>query len=163
MLLFAVVGALFVHIATSTSQPGIAATRGPAAGDVVETAAESSLPSGASGDWWRRVQRGLAATEYHPSRNAIGLQAPNRAHNLRTYFGARGIRLHDRTAVGGPELAGLSLVGTGRGTALAPVAAGTVTQTGRRVEIRRAGIVEWYENTPRGLEGAVNLTKAGRS
>ena len=161
MLLFAVVGALFVHIATSTAQPGIAATRGPAAGDV-ETAAESSLPSGASGDWWRRVQRGLAATEYHPSRNAKGLQAPNRAHNLRTYFGARGIRLHDRTAVGGPELAGLSLVGTGRGTALAPVAAGTVTQAGRRVEIRRAGIVEWYENTPRGLEQGFTLAARAR-
>ena len=155
-MLFAVAGALFAHSVTSTAQPGFAATRDLAASGV-ETAAESPLPSGASDDWWHRVQRGLAAAEYNPSRNAKGLQAPNRAHNLRAYFGSKGIRLYDRTAVGGPELAGLSLVGTGRGAALAPVAAGTVAQVGKRVEIRRPGIVEWYENTPRGLEQGFTL------
>jgi len=117
----------------------------------------ANLPRGASAGWWSDVQRELAEYEYRPSQNAEGLQAPNRAHNLRTYFGPRGIRLHDRTAAGSPELVKLSLIGTGRGAALAPVAAGTVTHSGTRVEIRRPGIVEWYENTAQGLEQGFTL------
>ena len=111
---------------------------------------EARLPGGASESWWSSVQRGLAEAQYHPRENGQGLQAPNRAHNLRTYFGPTGIRLHDRTAAGSPELAGFSLVGMGRGTELAPVAAGTVTHAGTRVEIQRPGVVEWYENSPLG-------------
>ena len=84
--------------------------KGAAANPSVNVA---DLPRGASQNWWRRVQRGLAESEYYPSHNRRGLQAPNRAHNLRTYFGPTGIRLHDRTAVGGPELAGLTLAGIG--------------------------------------------------
>ncbi|MEE8361777.1 MAG: PKD domain-containing protein, partial [Gemmatimonadales bacterium] len=117
----------------------------------------AKLPRGASQDWWGKVQRGLATYEYRPSENARGLQAPNRAHNLRTYFGPTGIRLHDRTAAGSPELAGLSLAGIGRGENLEPVPAGTVNHSKTRVEIRRTGIVEWYENTPTGLEQGFTL------
>jgi len=122
----------------------------------------AKAPNGVSANWWRSVQRGLAEAEYHPSKSAKGLQAPNRAHNLRTYFGPTGIRLHDRTAVGGTRLVGLSLAGLGRGGDLAPVAAGQVAQSGKRVEIRRPGIVEWYENTPKGLEQGFTLaTRVG--
>ncbi|MFQ5482582.1 MAG: hypothetical protein ACE5ER_07470, partial [Nitrospinaceae bacterium] len=108
-------------------------------------------------DWWTRMQRGLAAGEYHASQNQQGLQAPNRAHNLRTYFGSEGIKVHDRTAKGSPELTSLSLIGMGRGAALTPVAAGVVTHSGVRVEIRRTGVVEWYVNSPQGLEQGFNL------
>jgi|GEM_PF-1516675 len=107
--------------------------------------------------WWKNVQRNLAKYEYYPSESGKGLQAPNRAHNLRTYFDSTGIRLQDRTAVGSPELAGLSLVGIGRGDVLAPVEAGTVTHAGARVEIQRSGVIEWYENSPRGLEQGFTL------
>ena len=51
-----------------------------------EPTAKTPLPGGASQDWWNRVQRGLTECEYHASENGEGLQAPNRAHNLRTYF-----------------------------------------------------------------------------
>ena len=61
---------------------------------------ESSAVPSTTGDWWSSVQRGLAEYEYHPRKNDKGLQVPNRAHNLRTYFEATGIRVQDRTAPG---------------------------------------------------------------
>ena len=121
------------------------------------SAAEISHPDGASQAWWSRVQRVLAEGEYQVSENGQGLQAPNRAHNLRTYFEPTGIRVHDRTASGSPELAGFSLAGMGRGTELAPVAAGAVTHAGTRVEIQRPGVTEWYKNSPLGLEQGFTL------
>ena len=69
------------------------------------------------------IQAQLAAREYHASENGEGLQAPNRAHNLRTYFAPDGIRVVDRTAGGSPELLQLSLTGVGRGEELRAVPA----------------------------------------
>lgn len=46
-----------------------------------------AAPAGAvSEDWLARAQRDIVAREYRASANANGLQAPNRAHGLRTYF-----------------------------------------------------------------------------
>ncbi len=70
--------------------------------------------------WLSSMQHDLAAYEYHASENGHGLQAPNRAQNLRTYFEPTGIRLYDRTRMESPELAGLSLTRLGRGSALVP-------------------------------------------
>ncbi|MFQ5416993.1 MAG: integrin alpha [Myxococcota bacterium] len=109
--------------------------------------------------WQTRVQQALAEREYRASRNRVGLQAPNRAHNFRTYFESSGIRVHDRTAAGSPELLGLSLAGLGRGETLTPVVPGEVVSEGARVEIRRPGLVEWYANSPAGLEQGFTLTE----
>jgi hypothetical protein len=109
--------------------------------------------------WLARAQQGLAEREYHASENGEGLQAPNRRHNFRTYFEASGIRVHDRVAAGSPELLGLSLVGLGRGDVLASVAPGVVTSKGARVEIQRPGLVEWYANSPAGLEQGFTLSE----
>jgi hypothetical protein len=102
-----------------------------------------------------QIERRLEVREYHASRNQIGLQAPNRAQNLRTYFETTGIRVHDRTAPN--ELFSLALAGMGRGDALAPLPPGEVASEGARVEIRRDGIVEWYENSAAGLEQGFTL------
>jgi len=112
-----------------------------------------------SADWLARAQRGLAEREYEASHNGTGLQAPNRAHGLRIYFGPGGIRVHDRTEPGSPELLALQLTGVGRGAALAPLADGEVASEGPRVEIRRAGLVEWYLNSPAGLEQGFTLAE----
>jgi len=104
-----------------------------------------------------RVQQRLAEREYHTSTNDAGLQAPNRVHNLRTYFEPSGIRVHDRTAAGSPQLLGLSLVGLGRGDDLTPVSPGEVTSDGSRVEINRPDLVEWYSNSTLGLEQGFTL------
>jgi len=140
------------HCSTGGLQSQASCAHGQKSSACEVTASEAPLPQGASRDWWGAVQQGIAAAEYRASENGHGLQAPNRAHRLLAHFGPKGIRLHDRAATGGPELASLSLVAAGRGAALEPVEAGTVTQAGQRVEIRRPGIVEWYENTPKGLE-----------
>ena len=108
-------------------------------------------------DWWARFSQDLIAYEYVPSNNAHGLQAPNRAHNLRTYFEPGGIRVHDRTTADSPTLVSLSVAGLGRGTALAPVSPGIVRQQADRVEIVRPGLVEWYENSAQGLEQGFTL------
>ena len=76
----------------------------PASQQEVSPAGAPTLPGAAGGDWLARARRGLAEREYWASRNRRGLQAPNRAQNLRTYFGPSGIRVHDRTAAGSAEL-----------------------------------------------------------
>jgi len=105
------------------------------------------------------VQRHIAHREYRASSNRQGLQAPNRVHNLRTYFESTGIRVHDRTAPGSPELLVLNLTGVGRGETLARVGPGEVTSDGARVEIRRPGLVEWYVNAAFGLEQGFTLER----
>ena len=116
-------------------------------------------PGALAGDGLAAAQRHIAEREYRASSNSQGLQAPNRAHNLRTYFEPTGIRVHDRTRAGSPKLLALNLTGVGRGEALARVGPGEVTSNGARVEIRRPELVEWYENSPAGLEQGFTLAK----
>jgi hypothetical protein len=90
------------------------------------------------------MQRSIEAREYQASRNDRGPQAPNRKHGLRTYFEPTGIRVHDRTAEGSPELLTLRWTGVGRGASLAAVPAGEMkslhlARIGRR--IREGGTV----------------------
>jgi len=61
-------------------------------------------PAAASADWLARAHASIAEREYRASENGEGLQAPNRRHNLRTYFEPAGIRVVDRTAAGSPQL-----------------------------------------------------------
>jgi hypothetical protein len=96
--------------------------------------------------WAARAQQHIAAREYWASEAGSGLQAPNRAHGLRTYFDPAGIRVHDRTAGGDAELLRLSLAGVGRGATLAAAAGDEVVPHENRVEIHRPGLVEWYVN-----------------
>ena len=79
------------------------------------TASESLESPALNAGWQARMQQALAEREYRASHNGEGLQAPNRRHDLRTYFEPSGIRVRDRTAAGSPELLWLSLAGVGRG------------------------------------------------
>ncbi|MBW2541023.1 MAG: FG-GAP repeat protein [Deltaproteobacteria bacterium] len=114
---------------------------------------------GADAAWMGRIQHHLAEREYAVGPNLHGLQAPNRAHNLRTYFDATGIQVVDRTAVSSPDLLALRLASIGRGAQSLPVAPGEVTSAGARVEIRRPHIVEWYLNSAAGLEHGFTLER----
>jgi hypothetical protein len=114
-------------------------------------------PELSSAEWLAGAARRVAEWEYRATRNGVGLQAPNRAHGLRTYFEPTGIRVVDRTAEGSPELCALRLSGLGRGTRIEPVAPGELTSEGARVEIRREALIEWYANSAVGLEQGFTL------
>jgi hypothetical protein len=129
--------------------------------------AEVNLPPAGSGgaaefvasDVLARVERELEQREYRVSRNSLGLQAPNRAHDLRIYFEPTGIRVHDRTGAADAPLLTLSLAGVGREAALGPAEPGVLSSQDARVEIRRGALLEWYENSARGLEQGFTLAE----
>jgi hypothetical protein len=129
----------------------------PIAGSAGAATREST--AGIDPDGLARIQRNLTAREYEASRSGADLQAPNRAHGLRSYFEPDGLRVHDRTDPGSTALLGLRLTGLGRTEPLAPVQPGVVTAQGAWVEIRRPGLVEWYVNSEAGLEQAFTLAE----
>jgi hypothetical protein len=139
-------------------EPGLAAglLPKPDAPPQEPDAPESSAALPSAG-WLAGAGEEIALREYRASASGQGLQAPNRAHNLRTWFEPTGIRVHDRTAPGSPGLLELRLSGVGRGGELAPLAPGAVSSQGDRVEIRREGLVEWYLNSRQGLEQGFTL------
>ncbi|MBK7949745.1 MAG: FG-GAP repeat protein [Deltaproteobacteria bacterium] len=96
--------------------------------------------------------RAVEAKEYEASLARGALQAPNRRHDLRTYFSPTGVRVVERSSAEGKHLLTLEGLRVGRGAALDPIAPGTVRSEGARVEIVRPGIVEWYQNSAAGLE-----------
>ncbi len=102
------------------------------------------------------VQRSIAEREYDASDAGSGLQAPNRAHGLRTYFDARGARVVDRED-DARVLGGLRTLAVGRGEPKR-LERGEVASSGPRVEIRRPGIVESFENSERGVEQTWTLS-----
>src|SRR5262249_12255412 len=59
----------------------------------------------------------------------------------------------------GGELLSLRLAAIGRGAERAAVAPGEVTSERERVAIRREGVVEWFRNTPDGLEHGLDLSE----
>lgn len=82
--------------------PGCSVVGNSATGNAIAECAPT--PASVSGDWLVRAQRSIAARD-RASESRGGLQAPNRAHDLRTYFGPMGIRVHDRTGAGEPGAA----------------------------------------------------------
>ena len=112
----------------------------------------------ALGGWPELARKSIENREYWVGETQAGLQAPNRTHNLRTFFSADHVRVQDRTASGSQALLQMSLSRFGRVGSMVEVSAGEVSSEGARVEIRRPGIVEWYKNAPNGLEQGFNLS-----
>ena len=132
----------------------------PLTGDSLEEVAPSvSLPEGASAGWWASVQEDIGKSEYQVTWQdhtyladlPAAYQAPNRAHNLRTYFAPDGIRAIPRTGDDAWEW-GLTLTGYGYQGAVQPVVRATLSADRDRVEYRRGDLTEWYVNEERGLE-----------
>ncbi len=80
-----------------------------------------ALPDGASTDWWAAVQNDIGRSEYRVTWQdrtdlpdlPAAYQAPNRAHNLRTYFTPTGIRAVPRTGDSAAWEWGMALAGYG--------------------------------------------------
>ncbi len=128
---------------------------------------DASLPAGVSESWWSQVQRRIAEEEYHfspwhpedTSDAAVpaGWQAPNRSQNLRARFTAEGLAVAPRvTPDSGGWLLGLKL----REVSGYPGWSERVelSAEGNRLRyLRGAGVEEWYENRPEGLEQGFTL------
>jgi hypothetical protein len=108
-------------------------------------------PAGIPGDWWTAVRCELQAREYQVSPSPLGLQAPNRAQNLRTYFRDKGIEIVPRT---GPDAWswGWRTVAFGRQGAMQGVRPMQPEYEGPRVTYAHPDFEEWYLNSPAGLE-----------
>ncbi|HEC07186.1 MAG TPA: hypothetical protein ENJ12_10050, partial [Thiolapillus brandeum] len=90
----------FFVILLSSSAALSAATpsQAPEPTDAEAGQAAKAIP-GAGGGWFAQVQKNLAQREYRLSKTADGkLQAPNRRHNLRTWFSREGVSIAERTA-----------------------------------------------------------------
>ncbi len=129
--------------------------------DEFQTDDKSETNQATNPSWLAEAQDGIEAKEYQVSRNATGLQAPNRAHNLRTYFDGQGITVVDRVASDGVELLRMGLAGLSRAQRVDGLDQAakkgwldnvSVHSEGNRVELRRDGITEWFVNDAKGLE-----------
>jgi FG-GAP repeat/FG-GAP-like repeat len=116
---------------------------------------------GAPDGWWTDAVAALERSEYLASITQEGLlQAPNRAQNLRTTFGERGIAVVPRTSRNEPvwrfawQTTGIGRQGRmGEAEAAAPDAEGT------RVTYRRDGWSEWYVNSKSGIEQGFTIDR----
>lgn len=111
------------------------------------------------GDWWKQVSAGVEEMEYRPSRADFGLQAPNRANGFRARFHADGVELVPRTAAQNEWKWSWATCSFGRETCARALAPSAPIQTMSRVEYRRAGFDEWYENGPSGLEQGFTIAQ----
>ena len=131
------------------------ALRGEGAADL--EAAQTELPEGVSTDWWTAVQEDIRKSEYDVTWQETQLsninatyQAPNRAHNLRTYFAPDNIMITPRTST--DWVFGLSLTGYGFADDVRPVSEAEMSVLENRVEYQRGCLTEWYVNSEDGLE-----------
>ncbi len=145
--------------------------------ELAEAAASEDIPS----DWLSQVQENIRQSEYHVTWQEQthlsdlpgAYQAPNRAHNLRTYFTPDGIRIVRRTEAEPSWEWGLMLTGYGYAADVQPVAAAGLVSTDNRIEYHRSNltaspgenqaIVEWYVNSEQGLEQGFTLVTAPES
>ena len=123
------------------------------------------LPGDVADDWWALARRNIQQSEYHVTWQEqtyladvpAAYQAPNRAHNLRTYFTPEGIRVIPRRGDPAAWQWGLTLAGYGYEGDISSPAADELVTNGNRIEYRRGALCEWYVNAPRGLEQGFTL------
>jgi hypothetical protein len=135
----------------------------------VDAGSDSATAPSVSSTWWVAAQENIRRSEYHVTWQEqtyltdvpAAYQAPNRAHNLRTYFTAEGPVVIPRVWPKGAEVPswrwGLRWVAWGREGTLQPVGAATLHTGANRVEYRRGDLTEWYVNDERGLEQGFTL------
>jgi hypothetical protein len=107
------------------------------------------------------VQEDIAHHEYCVSVSEDGLQAPNRAHNLRTTFGAQGIEVVPRAGKGTAPAWRFAWETSrfGRPGRMQEVPPSAPSSEGARVTYRREGWSEWYENRKEGLEQGFTIER----
>jgi hypothetical protein len=119
--------------------------------------------AGLDADWWSAVQEDIRTSEYHITWQEqtylldlpAAYQAPNRAHNLRTYFTPGGPivipRVWGEESDVPPWRWEARLVAWGRAGALEAVPAAALEVQENRIEYLRGDIQEWFNNDEEGL------------
>jgi hypothetical protein len=98
---------------------------------------------------------GAQNPEFAVAPSASGLRASNPAQSMELAFSRAGVSLTaTRTHVS------LALVGAGQGRIFVAVAPANPRATGNRVTFERAGISEWYENGPLGVEQGFTIRRS---
>ncbi|HWN83411.1 MAG TPA: integrin alpha, partial [Candidatus Udaeobacter sp.] len=117
--------------------------------------------AGADESWWQAVTAELEREEYATKPTAQGLQAPNRAQNMRTIFGERGIEVLPRTKKDTAPAWRFAwqTTGFGRPGCIGEVSPSSPSSAGARVVYQRDGWSEWYENTAKGLEQGFTIER----
>ncbi len=148
---------------TKASPPG---SVGPVSAKMSVPATLGDVP-GTTSDWLAVVEEDIRDSEYNITWQKdtylvdveAAYQAPNRAHNLRTYFTPQGIRVIPRVFEGDepPWAWGLTLSGYGYADRVLPVAAVTPQGAANRIEYERDLLTEWYVNDEHGLEQGFTL------
>jgi len=127
--------------------------------------AERDVHASTAAPWKSHAGDQLAAYEYDitwQDETALpgvrgAWHAPNRAHNLRTYFTDTGIRVVPREVGNASWEWGLTLLRYGRPTRVNSVTAASPIPSRNRINFDRGPIVEWYVNDVRGLEQGFTL------
>ena len=112
----------------------------------------SSLPPDAQGPVSTALGKNDPGYWVHPS--AAGFRAENPGQALVAVFTQDGAEVRSRNLRWGLEMQGY-----GYGDALHPIKAVAPTATANRVEYRRDGVTEWYQNGPLGLEQGFTLAR----
>ncbi len=140
----------------ASARPASSASGAPSRAE----AAAGNSPS-TSSSWVSGVRGSLARREYEATAvtGHDGLQAPNRAQNLRTYFTSGGIRVEPRrqTAAEPAWSAAWTLRGVGRGAAVRVSEPVMPQSLGAIVQYVRPGVHEWYVNAAEGVEQGFTL------
>ncbi|MBN2384720.1 FG-GAP repeat protein [bacterium] len=144
----------------SIGQRIIADSMSGQAGLARKVIARTDLPSQVSQSWWQLVRGNIQDLEYHVSwQESIGLpgleaawHAPNRRHDLRTFFSDSGLTIVPRTEKADRWRFELSLQRLGRGRQHFPLSGPVLQPIANRMEYSRNGLVEWYENSEYGLK-----------
>jgi FG-GAP repeat len=137
-----------IPVTAETAEPGPSHRRHP---EIMPAAAAA----GATPSWWREAQLGMQLQEYEIGRSDKGLQAPNRAQNLRTCFFKDGIEVMSRITPSPVASWRFTWRTTwfGRENHRLPVGAATQQFSGARVNYAYScGLCEWYVNRPEGIE-----------
>ena len=87
-------------------------------------------------------------------------QAANPAQGMSASFSPSGLEVSGVDEEGEPWMLGRRLEGWGRGSRLTRAAEGSCEASGRRMEIRREGLTEWYVNDRRGVEQGFTVPSA---
>ena len=124
---------------------------------IVDTPARHA---GADESWFTTVSAELQRQEYQATPGLDGLQAPNRAQNLRTTFHSRGIEVAPRVIEErGAWQFDWKTTGWGRLGRMQEIVSAAPVLHGSRITYEREGWSEWYENTAEGLEQGFTVSR----